>query len=380
MTGRAWVRLCACACALLVTRIATPAWCGHDAHRWFDGDPALSGKLAEGLIAFEATDDRARAAPSSDRFAGEWALVTHQMIALGLAQLALAHPEQRERLAQEITRAALKSFRPEMRDFGTRAWGGEDAMASLSGPHGHAYLSYAALAIGMARVLDPAFPRDVAALHDALIAAYERRLLASPTGLIETYPGEAYPTDCAAVAGAIAVHGRATGKDHSRVLARWAALVRKTQLDPASGLVVQRMDAWSGKAHDAPRGSGTALGAYFAGFADQSVARELAAGLFRHESTLWGFGAIREYAPGHQGVGDVDSGQVLLGVSVSATGFALAPARAHGYRDAFERLYRTTDLFGAPETSDGTLRFLSGGPIGNALLLAMLTSGPELAP
>ncbi|HEX3346240.1 MAG TPA: hypothetical protein VHS09_16770 [Polyangiaceae bacterium] len=380
MRRRAWGRLGVCAFALLVARIATPTWCGYDADRWLDGDAELPRQLAGGLLAFEASDDGARAAPAGDRFAGEWALVTHQMIALGLAQIALAHPEERARLGPEITRAALKSFRPEMRDFGTRAWHGEDAMASLDGPDGHAYLSYAALAIGMARLLDPGFPPDVAARHDALIAAYERRLLASPTGLIETYPGEAYPTDCAAVAGAIAVHGRATGRDHAKVLARWAALVRAKQIDPASGLVVQRMDAWTGRAHDAPRGSGTALAAYFAGFADRSIARELAEGVFRHESTLWDFGAIDEYAPGHAGTGDVDSGPVLLGVSVSATGFALAPARAHGHRASFERLYRTTVLFGAPETSGGTLRFLSGGPIGNAMLLAMLTSGPEVAP
>src|SRR5262249_25536619 len=146
--------------------------------------------------------------PAQDRFAGEWALVTHQMTALGLAQLCLAHPEWKERYAPEVTRAALKSFLPEMRDFGTRAWDGGDALASLGGSHGHAYLAYPALALGMARLLDPAFPKDVAARHDALIAAYERRLLASPTGLIETYPNEAFPTDVAAVAAAIAVHGR----------------------------------------------------------------------------------------------------------------------------------------------------------------------------
>jgi hypothetical protein len=79
-------------------------------------------------------------------------------------------------------------------------------------------------------------------------------------------------------------------------------------------------------------------------------------------------------------VGDVDSGPVILDVSVSATGFALASARAFGHRDAFERLYRTTELFGAPASSGGRLHFLTGGPIGNALLFALLTSGPELAP
>lgn len=217
----------------LVAAVAVAAWvpawwCGRDAAGWYRGDPALQRALAEELIWFEAHDDRARADPSGDRFAGEWALVTHQMVALGLAQLCLAHPDWRPGLAPEVTRAAVKSWRPEMRDFGTAAWNGEDALASLDGPHGHAYLAYAALAVGMARLLDPSFPAEIARQHDALIAAYVRRLRAAPTALIETYPGEAYPTDVAAVAAAIAVHGRATGADHGAVLA-W--------LTPTQGLV-----------------------------------------------------------------------------------------------------------------------------------------------
>jgi hypothetical protein len=378
-------RLIALAAALVATRVVAPTWCGRDAAAWRRGDPALQQALAEELVRFEARDDESRGATSpngaaANRFAGEWALVTHQMIALGLAQLCLAHPEWKARYASVITRAATKSFLPEMRDFGTRAWHGEDALASLEGAHGHAYLAYAALAIGMARRLDPAFPADVAERHDALVAAYERRLLASTTGLIETYPGEAYPTDVAAVAAAIAVHGRATGADHRKVLARWADAVRATQIDRASGLVFQRMGATDGRPHDAPRGSGTALAAYFAGFADRELAATLADGLWKHEGTFLGFGAIREYADGHRGGGDVDSGPVVFGVSVSATGFALAPARAFGREEIFERLYRTTDLFGVRVEANGATRFTTGGPIGNALLLALLTSGPELAP
>jgi hypothetical protein len=368
------------ALGILASRLLTPLWCGRGAGGWLGEEVQPSAELALELVDFEAKDDVSRASPGSDRFAGEWALVTHQMTALGLAQICLAHPEQRSRLAAVVTRAARKSFLPEMRAFGTRAWGGEDAMASLDLAHGHAYLAYAALAIGMARLVDPAFPVDEARQHDALIAAYERRLLASPTGLIETYPGEAYPTDTAAVAASIAIHGRVTGVDHSRVLSRWAERVEQAQIDEKSGLVVQRMGARDGTRHDAPRGSGTALAAYFAGFADRRVAARLAEGVFRHEATFWGFGAIREYADGYRGSGDVDSGPVLLGVSVSATGFALAPAHAWGRKDAFERLYRTTDLFGAPVSSGERTRFLTGGPIGNALLLAFLTSGPELAP
>jgi hypothetical protein len=371
--------LCAVAAGLAI-RFVPAAICGRDAAPLRRGDVAAQTALAEGLIALEARDDLRVAAAAGGRFAGEWALVTHQMVALGLAQIALAHPETRARYAPVITRAAVKTFLPEMRDFGTRAWRGEDALASLESSHGHAYLAYAALAVSMARVLDPGFPPALAARHDALIAAYERRLLASPTGLIETYPGEAYPTDVAAVAAAIATHGRATGVDHRAVIARWVERVRAAQIHRESGFVFQRMGALDGRPHDAPRGSGTALAAYFAGFADRALARELAEATLRHESTLLGFGAIREYAAGADGGGDVDSGPVVLGVSVAATGFALAPARAFGHDDAFERLYRTTHLFGVPVADHGATRFATGGPIGNALLLAMMTSGPELAP
>jgi hypothetical protein len=377
---RWFARAVAALCACVAVRLWVPWWCGRDGDRWYEGDPELQHQLAEELVAFEAADDRARTTTGHERFAGEWALVTHQMTALGLAQLCLAHPEWRARYAPIVTAAAVKSFRAEMRDFGTRAWHGEDALASLGSSHGHAYLAYAALALGMARLIDPHFPAALAVQHDALIAAYERRLLGSPTGLIETYPGEAYPTDVAAVAAAIAVHGRATHSNHAAVLRHWAERIRARQIDPTSGLVVQRMDAITGARHDAPRGSGTALAAYFAGFADRAVARELAAGVLRHESMRFGFGAIREYAAGHSGSGDIDSGPVLLGVSVSATGFALAPARAFEHRDEFVELYRTVDLFGLPASSGARRRFAVGGPIGNALLLALLTSGPEVAP
>jgi hypothetical protein len=193
--ARRWsARAAALVAGLVVARLAVPWWCGRDATAWLDGDPEVQRALATELVAFEASDD-ARRAGGGTRFDGEWALVTHQMAALGLAQLCLAHPAWAAALAPVATRAAAHSFLPEMRGFGTQAWHGEDAMSSLDGDHGHAYLAYAALALGMARLVDPAFPAELARQHDALIAAYERRLLASPTGLIETYPHEAYPID-----------------------------------------------------------------------------------------------------------------------------------------------------------------------------------------
>lgn len=353
-------------------------WCGRDADEWYRGDSGRVRGLAEEMVAFEADDDQRRATGAGAGLAEMWGLLAHQMTALGLAQVCLDHPEWRERYAPIVTRAAAKSLLPEMRAEFTSAWHGRDGMAELGSADGHAYLSYPGLALGMARLVDPAFPSDLVVQHDALIASYERRLLASPTGLLDTFPGEAYPTDVAAVAAAIAVHGRATGVDHTEVLAHWARQVRAVQIDRGTGLVLQRMGV-DGQAHDAPRASGTGLAAYFAGFADRGLAEELAGALFRQERSVLGFSAIHEYGDGYRGAGDMDSGPLILGISISATGFALAPARAFGDRDTFTRLYRTTDLFGLSLRSGTRLRFATGGVIGNALLLAFLTSGPELA-
>ncbi len=376
--------------ALLALRFVPAWWCGRQATAWYDGDAELRESLASELTAFETRQAMQAHLPSKNRFVGEWALVTHQMTALGLAQLCLGAREHTESprsagatttgctQATEVTRAALASFEGANRDFGTHAWG-EDALAALGSAHGHAYLAYPALALGMARLVDPSFPPPVAAVHDRVIAALARRLEASKTGLIDTYPGEAFPTDVAAVAAAIAVHGRATGTDHRLTLEGWVKRVRSLQRH-SSGLVWQRMDSLTGHPLDAPRGSGTGLAAYFAGFVDRALARELTDALLEHERTLLGFGAIAEYAAGYDGAGDVDSGPVILGVSVAATGFALAVAHAHRREAAFTELYRTTELFGVLHRDSSRARFVTGGPIGNALLLAMLTSGPELAP
>jgi hypothetical protein len=386
LKSQVWLsRAVSAAFALFMARVFTPLWCGQDASGWYDGNAVLQRGLAAEQLAFEASDTAARRAPSTAHLKGEWALVAHQMTALGLAQLVLAHPEWRAEYGPVLREAALRSFLPEMRGFGTRAWHGEDALASLGSEHGHAYLAYPALAVGMARLTTGSDPywrsqQGVAtvAQHDALIAAYARRLAASTFGMIETYPGQAFPTDVAAVAAAIAVHGRVTGRDTRPLIASWAANVRAHQVDSASGLIFQRMNAFDGSALDLPRGSGTGLAAYYAGFADRPLARTLTEALLNQESTFFGFGAIREYLPGAGGSGDIDSGPVLLGVSVAATGFALAPARSLHHRDAFKRIYRTTALFGMPLQSE-VFTFRSGGPIGNALMLALLTSGPELA-
>jgi hypothetical protein len=68
---------------------------------------------------------------------------------------------------------------------------------------------------------------------------------------------------------------RATGSSADAFLKRWCARLREQQLEPRTGLLIQAASALTGRSVDAPRGSGSVLGAYFVSFADPGLARDL---------------------------------------------------------------------------------------------------------
>jgi hypothetical protein len=131
----------------------------------------------------------------------------------------------------------------------------------------------------------------------------------------------------------------------------------------------------TGKPRDAPRGSGSALAAYFLSLADAGLAQRLHVAISRELGRgPLGFGMVAEYPRGYRGRGDIDSGPLVFGVSISATGFALGSARAAGDYESFRKIFRTVYLFGAPYRHSGGREFATGGPLGNAIMFAMLTA------
>ena len=84
--------------AVLAVRLGVPAWYGRMAN-----DDDLQRGLSAELVRFETNES---AKPAKDRFSGEWAMVTHQMAALGLAQAVLAHPELNSAYGPTLRKAA----------------------------------------------------------------------------------------------------------------------------------------------------------------------------------------------------------------------------------------------------------------------------------
>ena len=252
-------------------------------------------------------------AADSTRFDGQSAIAIYQMAILGMGQIIREHPERRDEYLPAMRAAAARMTDPRTLPTATRAWG-HNGLVTMAPGEGHAYLGYMNLALGMLRAVDPATPH--AALHDRLTAALADRLDRSPTGLIETYPGETWPPDVAAVAGSIGLHAAVTGVDRRALLERWSKRFEACALH-RSGYLVQRVRSGGCKPVDAPRGSGTAIASYFLSFADTRLSRRLLEGLRREgRACALGFCGIREYAPGFHGKGDVDAGPMLMGMSV----------------------------------------------------------------
>lgn len=354
----------------LASVVALGAWGGHAGERLARPGEARDGLAREvAAIALEGVEP-GDFHTGSDRFNGEWAVVTCQMAALGLGQVVLEQPGLRDELLPGLRRCLEDLGRPELRAFGAEAWGEDGHTAA----RGHAYLGYPALALGMGRLVEPEGP--TAAAHDALIASLDARLVAQPA--LPTYPGEVYPADIAAVIGAVALHGRATRADHRGALEPALAWFRARFVDPESGLLFQVMTPDGLRPGGPPRASGTALAAYFLSFADPALSASLWRAL-REQClvTPLGLGMIREAPPGVSlPVGDIDSGPLIFGISMSATGFSLAGAQASGEMSPRDALARTAGTFGVPLTVGRRTRFLFGGDLGNAILLAMLTAPP----
>lgn len=340
------------------------------ADRWVAHDAATQTALADVLSAWELDHPGPVWYHTGNlNFDGEASVAIDQMVCLGLGQLVLAHPELRERYLPALRRAGDHLADPDQLGFATQVYG-HNGLLGVGAHEGHAYLGYVLMGLAMLQRVDPDNPHGL--LLDARVDDLEDHLFASPTGLIETYPGRTWPPDVTAVAGAIALRATARHLDRQEALQAWAERFERCAVDPDSGWLRQYTPTCGeGRA----RGSGTAVGVYFLSFATPELATRLwtrfaATG----RGSFAGFGALREYPPGSTGAGDGDSGPVILGMSVGATGFGLGAAQAEHDADTFRSLYRTTELFGAPMVQPGGWDFAGGGVLGNALLLAMLTA------
>ncbi|MDO5092836.1 MAG: hypothetical protein Q4D79_05345 [Propionibacteriaceae bacterium] len=201
--------------------------------------------------------------------------------------------------------------------------------------------------------------------HRAEVSA-EASLVMTALGedpLPTSYPGRAWP--CDAVAAMAAVHRAARIVDLPglpELTDRWFQGLEKYRDD--AGLLVHQ------RGENLARGSSQALVQSFLPDIDPERAeREWPVFKARFLSATLGLVGVREYPHGEGGSGDVDSGMLVGGVSLSASAVTLAAARRHGDLELAMVLDRQADLLGLPLPAPHGSAFAFGlMPVGDAFV------------
>jgi hypothetical protein len=192
---------------------------------------------------------------------------------------------------------------------------------------------------------------------------------ASPTSLLESYPGMCWPVDNIVALDSLLLHDDLYGTHYGEVVARWEQLTR-SNLDPDTGLIPHYVNASSGQIIQGARGSSMVVALVFLPEIDPAFADEQYR-LFRaqYSRTLLDFVFIHEYAPGVNGQMDVDSGLLVGGLSPVASGVNIAAARMHGDDEVFTRVLQLSEVLGVPITVNGAKRYMFGAlPVGEEFL------------
>lgn len=224
---------------------------------------------------------------------------------------------------------------------------------------------------------DPAEVRRFTDASAALGAAFD----GSASPYLPAYPGQAWPVDSTVAVASLRLHDALLPARFGGTVDRWRDGVRQ-RLDPGTGLLPHRVDPVTGAPVEGARGTSQSVIHRFLVEIDPVFARQQYLEFRqRFVTTPLGLGpAVREYPDGSSGPGDVDSGPLLLGVSLSATVVTLGAAQVQGDRRLAGALANYGELAGLPVGTPWTKRYALGLlPVGDAFLAWAKTARPWLA-
>ncbi|SNY56930.1 hypothetical protein [Paractinoplanes atraurantiacus] len=242
----------------------------------------------------------------------------------------------------------------------------------MSLPYGVFYRGWTNWLRGGILMRQPSAQRDAAELRRfeddsaAIAAAFD----ASPTPFLVSYPGRAWPVDSTVAMASLRLHDKLLTPAYDTTVIRWVANVR-ARLDPATGLMPHTADADTGEPTSGAQGTSQSIMQRFLPEIDPEFARQQY-GLFRTEflSAPLGIGpTVREHPNGTDGPSNVDSGPLVLGVSLSATVVTIGAAKLQGDDSLADGLANFGEVAGLPISTPWTKRYAFGAaPIGDAFL------------
>lgn len=291
---------------------------------------------------------------------------------LAWVQVGLSRPDQTADALQESRWALGRLESPE----GTAPFD-----AALRPRYGVFHAGWTNWLRGGVLALQPAAARDASEVQRfsqasaELAAAFD----AAATPYLQAYPGQAWPVDSTVAMASLRLHDHLLTPRFRATATRWISSVQD-RLDPATGLMPHQVEI-DGSPLSGARATSQSMihrflpeidvafgRAQYARFREQFVAHPLGLGP-----------AVREYPAGVEGSGDVDSGPLILGISLSATTVTLGAARVH-HDSLADALAGEGELVGVPVNGLHTKRYAFGAvPIADAFLAWSTTARPWVA-
>jgi hypothetical protein len=252
----------------------------------------------------------------------------------------------------------------------------------LDPPRGVFYVGWRAWLLGGVLQLQDEAARDAGetARFLADTAALAQAFQRSPSPFLAAYPGQAWPCDSVVALAALRLHDTLFQPRYAELRARWLAAAQQ-QLDPATGLLPHRADLVSGQPLEGARGSSQSIIARFLVEVDPAWGQAQYA-RFRalFVDVVLGVPGVREYPRGTTGPGDVDSGPLLAGISLSASAVTLGAALLHNDRALAAPLLHLSEFAGMPLSWQGQKRYALGLlPVGDAFLVWAKSAQPRSA-
>lgn len=192
----------------------------------------------------------------------------------------------------------------------------------------------------------------------------------------ESYYGQVWPADAMLCAASLALHDKLFEPKYAPAMAKWIdnvkSLVDKNGLIPHS--IYRDLPA------DDARGSSQSLMLIFLNEIDPEFARsqyEIYEKLFI--DTRFGLTGIREYPAGTFGLGDIDSGPIILQMGGAATIVGLQTTALFGNRETNRRINGTLEALGVPVGNQIHRWYLFGAlPMADAFIAWSHSSQPPL--
>jgi hypothetical protein len=238
-------------------------------------------------------------------------LFTHVLYGLTWCELALAEPEADNGMALGEARYSFSQINSDL--------GRSTFLRDMVPQYGMFYNAWRNYLLAKIVEASRGQNREEVQLFTALSRGIAYDFETSVSAFPDSYPDQSWPADACVGMATLAIYNRMVAPTYDSLVEHWVKRVQIRRA-PDSKLLPHKTQSETAALIEGPRGCSGVLNLYFL----PEIDAQLAVDQFHRFDSLFGYSrlglsTVREYPRGQSGMGDVDSGPVILGVGFSAT-------------------------------------------------------------